>query len=307
MKILVTTSSFAKYDRKPLDILTGKGCEVIFNPFQKRITKEEAIQLYKKDVDGVIAGTEIIDKEVLKNAKRLKVISRCGAGVDNIDIALAKKNDIKVFNTPDAPTNAVAELTVGLILSLLRKIPFADSEIRKGKWQKAMGGLLQAKTVGIVGLGRIGRQTARLLKNLGAKIVYCDPAVDVKGLDHFEKLTLPELLRKADIVSLHSSYSKANNKLITQKELTLMKEGSFLINTSRGGIVDEQALYDALKNGHLAGAALDVFETEPYNGALKQLDNIILTPHIGSYAKEARIDMEIKAVNNLLRGLEELN
>lgn len=305
MKVLITTSSFAAYSAEPLDQLLHKGYEAVLNPFKTKITKEQAKQLYREDVDGVIAGTEIIDKEILANAKRLKVISRCGTGVDNIDISFAKKKGIRIFATPDAPTNAVAELTVGLILSLLRWIPSIDREICKGGWKKKMGGLLQSKNIGIVGFGRIGKQTAKLLESFDVKILYCDPVVDVKGLNGFRRVSLYELLKTSDIVSLHLSYSEENHKLISQKELSLMKEGAFLVNTSRGGIVDEQALYDALKSGLLAGAALDVFENEPYNGVLKELDNVILTPHIGSYAKEARIEMEIEAVRNLLHGLEE--
>lgn len=305
MKILITTSSFATYSKKPLEQLTHQGYEIALNPFHKKITKEQAKELYRGDIDGVIAGTEVIDKDVLKNTSQLKVISRCGTGIDNIDLTFAEKNGIKVFNTPDAPTNAVAELTVGLILSLLRAIPSSDRKIREGIWQKKMGSLLQSKIVGIVGLGRIGKKTAKLIKHLGAKIVYFDPIVDIKGLDGFERLSLPKLFKKADIISLHLSYSKQNYKLIGKRELGLIKKGAFLINTSRSEIVDEQALYDALKNGPLAGAALDVFESEPYNGTLRELDNVILTPHIGSYAKEARIEMEMEAVKNLLLGLEE--
>jgi len=304
MKVLITTSSFAAYSTEPLDQLIHQGYEAILNPFRTKITKEQAIQLYKEDVDGVIAGTEIIDKEILASARRLKVISRCGSGVDNIDIAFAKKKGIKVFTTPDAPTNAAAELTVGLILSLLRWIPSISREMHNGSWNKKMGGLLQSKNIGIVGFGRIGKQTAKLLKSFDVKILYCDPVVDVKGLNNFRKVSLCELLSSSDIVSLHLSYSEENHKLISQKEFSLMKEGAFLVNISRGGIVDEQALYDVLKSGHLAGAALDVFENEPYNGVLKELNNVILTPHIGSYAKESRIEMEIEAVRNLLHGLD---
>lgn len=304
MKIIITTSSFGKYDSTPLDILKDKGFEIVLNPFNKKINKEQAFRLYTKDVDGVIAGTETIDNEILKKAENLKVISRCGTGMDNVDLDAAEKHNINVFNTPDGPTAAVAELTIGLILSLLRGIPSADRDIRKGNWQKKMGCLLQGKTVGIIGFGRIGRRAAEMLHSMEAKILYCDPMVNEENKVSFGKRELPELLRESDIVSLHLSYSKENERLIGEKELAQMKKGAFLINVSRGGIVDEKALCDSLKSGSLGGAALDVFEREPYDGAFRELDNVVLTPHVGSYAKEARIKMEIEAARNLLRGLE---
>jgi len=305
MKILVTTSSFARHDPGPLDLLTRKGYEVVLNPFHRTLTKEEAMRIYGDDIDGVIAGTEIIDKDVLSNAGRLKVVSRCGTGMDNVDVGFAEANGIKVFNTADAPTDAVAELTVGLILSLLRGIPAADRQVRNGIWKKNMGSLLCEKTVGIVGLGRIGKKTALLLKNLGARIVYCDPGVGSKSAEGFERSDMEGLLKEADIVSLHVSYSKENRNLFGVKEFSLMKKTAFLVNVSRGGIVDEQALYRALKEERIAGAAFDVFGKEPYEGPLRELDNVILTPHIGSYAKEARIKMETKASENVLKGLTE--
>ncbi|MGB2961375.1 MAG: NAD(P)-dependent oxidoreductase, partial [Candidatus Omnitrophota bacterium] len=208
-------------------------------------------------------------------------------------------------NTPDGPTRAVVELTIGLVLSLLRGIPSADRETREGKWQKRMGCLLQGKTVGIVGFGHIGRQAAEVLHSMGAKILYCDPVVNEGNKVSLGKRELPELLKESDIVSLHLSYSKENKRLIGAKELALMKKSAFLVNVSRGGIVDENALYEALEKKLIAGAAIDVFEEEPYNGELKKLDNVVLTPHIGSYAREARVNMEVEAAKNLLQGLEE--
>lgn len=305
MKILISTSTFAEFDHRPLELLKKNGFSYTLNPYKKKLSKEQALELYK-DSDGVVAGTESIDKELLDAANKLKVISRCGAAMDGLDLEYAKIKGIKVFNTADAPCDAVAELALGLILALLRQIPLSDRQIRQGKWVKDMGTLLNEKIVGIVGFGRIGKRLAYLLNGLGTKVTYYDPLVKDSGSASYSFLLFHELLRESDIVSLHIPYSKENKYLIGGKELSLMKNTAFLINTSRGGMVDEEALYQALKNNKIAGAALDVFEEEPYNGKLKELDNVILTAHIGSYAKEARIKMEIESVENLLAGLKSI-
>lgn len=312
LKIAITTTSFGKYDKKPLDFL--KGYEVIFNPYNRTLKGDEIIEICR-NATGIIAGTERFDADILENLTTpispqssvldsisfLKVISRCGTGVDNIDIIAAERFGIKVFNTPDVPTLAVAELTIGLILNLLRKINQADSAIRNDKWEKPMGNLLTGKKVGIIGFGRIGRKVSELLVSFGCEIRYYDIRTEDEGL-RTERVELDELLKTSDIISIHAS---TKEQVIGVDELNLMKKGAWLINVSRGGVVDEEALYQALREGHLAGAALDVFKQEPYTGKLKDLENIILTPHIGSYAKESRIEMEMQAVENLLKGLSD--
>ena len=301
-KVFISTSSFGKLDSTPIEQLKNAGLSLEFNPYGRSLSKEEIVQLALK-AKGLIAGTEPLEKQTLMKLCNLKVISRCGVGLDNIDLNTAKRLQIKVFSTPDAPTIAVAELTIGLILALLRKIPLMDREIRNNIWKKRMGNLLLNKQVGIIGFGRIGKKVASLLKAMGASVYFTDPAIREKEVFSFPKVEIKELLKKSDIISLHLSYSKENHKLFGEKEFSLMKQGAFLINCSRGSIVDEEALYDALKNEKLAGVAIDVFEKEPYFGPLKELDNVILTPHIGSYAKEARIQMEKEACLNLLKGL----
>jgi D-3-phosphoglycerate dehydrogenase len=274
--------------------------DVQVNPYQRKLTKDECLSLYK-DIDGLIAGTEALTAEVLKSARNLRVISRCGVGMDNIDLEVAKQQGIKVFNTPDSPTVAVAELTVGLMLALLRHVPYMDRDIRAGRWQKRMGNLLQGKKVGIIGFGRIGQKVAELVLGFGAQVVYCDPAVNRAD---YRRMSLDELLSQADIVSLHLSGGVNDAPLLGGRELRSMKQGSWLINCARGGVVDEEALYQVLQEGWLSGAAVDVFEQEPYTGPLAKLDNVILTPHIGSYAIESRVDMEVQAVKNLIEGLK---
>jgi D-3-phosphoglycerate dehydrogenase len=300
MRVFISTSTFAEYDKLPLKLLNDAGMNVQVNPYRRKLTLDECLSLYK-DIDGLIAGTEALTAEVLKSARNLRVISRCGAGMDNIDLELAKQRGIKVFNTPDSPTVAVAELTVGLMLALLRHVPLGDRDIRAGRWQKRMGNLLQGKKVGIIGFGRIGQKVAELVLGFGAQVVYCDPAVNRAD---YTRMSLDKLLSQADMVSLHLSGGVNDAPLLGDKELRSMKQGSWLINCARGGVVDEAALSQVLQQGWLSGAAVDVFEQEPYTGPLAKLDNVILTPHIGSYAVESRVDMEVQAVKNLIKGLK---
>lgn len=305
-KIAITTTSYGKYDEKPLKLLKGYDFEILLNPYGRKLKEEEIVEMCK-DAIGIIAGTETLNADIIAKLINLKIISRCGVGLDNVDIDTAKRLGIKIFNTPDAPTIAVAELTIGLILNLLRKINPMCTAIRKGKWEKLMGNLLYGKKVGIIGFGRIGRKVGLFLATLGCEVRYYDirdTELEIEEIRDrgysFERSDLDELLKKSDIITIHVS---TNEQIIGKTKIKLMKEGAWLVNVSRGGVVDEEGLYQALKEGHLAGAALDVFEQEPYIGFLKELDNIILTPHIGSYAKETRIEMELRAAKNLLKGL----
>jgi len=302
MKIIITTSSFATYDRLPLEELERNQIEYTINPYGRKLTKDEVIDL-AKDADGLVAGTELLDGDVLEQLPNLKVISRCGAGLDTVDLEKAKKLNIEVLFTPYGPTLAVAELTLGLILDLLRKITAMDRELKAGLWKKQMGNQLKGKKIGILGLGRIGQKVAELLTPLGVKIAYYDICT-IEGA--FNAVSKNELLSWADIITIHRPANADGKPVIGEEELNLMKDNTWLINVSRGGMVDEDALYSALKEGKLLGAALDVFENEPYEGPLRSLDNVILTPHIGSYAKEGRIQMEKDAVQNLINGLQNL-
>jgi len=301
MKVVINTSSFGKFDASPLNELKKEDVEFSLNPYKRQLTQEEVIDLSKEAV-GIIAGTEPLNTHVLNQLSRLKVISRCGSGLDNVDLKAAQEKGIKVFSTPLGPTIAVAELALGLVLSLLRKTHIMNDQLKSGKWEKVMGNLLFGKNVGIVGYGRIGQEVAKRLKAFGCHMAYFDIKGEMAEVEG-QYLPLEELLAWADIICLHVSKSQQDGFLITEKEIKIMKEGSWLVNCSRGGVVDEEALYRALKSGRLSGAAVDVFEKEPYTGSLRNLDNVLLTPHIGSYAKEARIQMEKEAVHNLLKSL----
>jgi D-3-phosphoglycerate dehydrogenase / 2-oxoglutarate reductase len=232
----------------------------------------------------------------------LKAISRCGAGLDNVDLTAAKRQDITVFNTPEAPAQAVAELTMSLILAALRRICQVDQLLRADRWSRMQGQLLAAQLVGIIGLGHIGRRVAKLCQAFDARVVAHDPYIDPTS-HGVELVPLKKLLAEADVISLHLPYGANTHHLLDAKAFARMKPGSIIINAARGGLIDEIALDEALISGHLGMAALDVFEQEPYRGPLIKNDKIILTSHIGSLARESRMRMEIEAAENLLEGL----
>jgi D-3-phosphoglycerate dehydrogenase len=299
-EIAVTTSSFAD---EHLKMFAGRGVGVRRNILGRTLKQEELVEIVHGCV-GVIAGTEKYDSTVLSRLGALKVISRCGAGIDNVDLSAAQKLGIEVLNTPDAPTRAVAELVIALSLDLLRHVSDMDRQLRQGRWTKKMGRLFAGKEFGVIGLGRIGTEVAKLATALGANVSYAD----IKNLVGNKGLTarnLKELLTHADIISIHIPWTSETSHLIGTKEIALMKPEALLIQCSRGGIIDEEALYKALKEERIGGAALDVFHDEPYQGPLTQFDQVILTPHIGSYAHEARTAMEIEAAQNLIKALSE--
>jgi D-3-phosphoglycerate dehydrogenase len=304
LQVLISTSSFNLANFAQLSDLEKAGVEVKLNPFAARLTEKQVIDLLGTDTIGLIAGLEPLTKNVLQAAKSLKVIARVGTGLDSVDLVAAKELEIMVLNTPDAPTKAVAELTIAHILGLLRHLSQADRQIRNGIWKGLMGSLLETKTVGIVGFGRIGKRVATLLSAFGASVLISD--AQVKSGD-FQNVGLDELCTRSDIVSLHLPYSEATHHIIDEKRINLMKRGSFIVNISRGGLVDEAMLLVALKSGHLAGAALDCFEQEPYEGELRNLENVQITAHMGSYARETRDLMEQEASRLLVNALHEKN
>ncbi len=300
IKVFISTSTFAEYDKEPLELLKAKGISYELNPHKRRLSEEEIENILRdSDYRGLIAGTEPLTGNCLQKSSYLKVISRVGTGLDNIDLACAKKLKIKVYNTPDVLTDAVAELTIGLVISCLRRVVSMDRNIRHNFWVKEMGTLLKGKTLGIIGCGRIGKRVARLAGAFGAKVLAYDFR-DI-GSKTIKQVSLKSLLSQSQIISIHAS---ARKPIITEEHVNNMKKTPILIKTSRGAVMSEDVLYKALVGGKIAYAALDVFETEPYKGKLCGLDNVILTPHIGSYAREVRLAMEKEAVRNLIRGLK---
>jgi D-3-phosphoglycerate dehydrogenase len=302
--VLVSVSSFGVADPAPRERLEAAGMEVRENPHGRRLKQDEIIELIG-DVDAVIAGTEPLNADVLAAARKLRVISRVGVGLENVDLNAALAEGIVVRNTPEAVTNPVAELTLSGIVNLLRHVSLMDRELRGGDWNRRMGRLLYGRTVGIIGLGRIGRRLATLLAPFDVRLISSDRAPDHQVAKRLgvTYVSLEQLLAEADVVTLH--LPGGNRPIIRAEELAQMKPDAVLVNTSRGGLVDERALYVALKEGRLAAAYVDTFEDEPYEGPLRELPNVLLTPHAGSFAAEARLQMEMEAVENMLAALEE--
>lgn len=298
-KILLGPSTFGALDSEPLERLKAFGFEAIANPFKRKIKKEELIGLLAEDVEGLIAGLETLDYEVMSRSS-LKVISRCGAGMSNVDLESAKKLGIKVYGTPDAPTCAVAELTVGCLLNLMRRISVMDQDLHNQQWNKQIGGQLQGKTVLIIGFGRIGKRLSELLVPFDVRIIVADPFVQ-KVDEPFRLLELKEALPLADIVALHCS---GDGCLLSDQEFGLMKRGAYLLNAARGSLINEKALVKALNEKKISGVWLDTFDQEPYAGELTKFPQALLTPHVGSYTAETRALMEMEAVNNLIKAFE---
>ena len=306
MKILITPRSFASTSDKPMKMLTEKGYEIQLNDIGRPYKKEEMLNLVS-DIDGIIMGIDELSAEIIEKANKLKVISRYGTGFDNIDINMATNKKIIVTNTPTANVDAVADLTFGLILSLARRIPEADKKTKSGKWEKIIGKSVWKKTLGIIGLGKIGRQVVKRARGFKMNILVYDLIKDKKFAPRYgiKYVNLEKLLQKSDYITIHIPLNDATRGIISYKELGKVKKEAFLINSSRGGIVDEQALYKALRNNQLRGAALDVYSNEPpVESPLKELDNVILTPHIGAYTEEAIENMGIQAAQNLIDVLE---
>jgi D-3-phosphoglycerate dehydrogenase len=301
-RVLITTIPFGEVDRRPLDLLDAAGIDYVINPIGRRLRAEELADMVG-DVDVLIAGTEPITAAVMERANRLRLISRVGIGLDSVDLQAARARDILVSYTPDAPAPAVADMTMGMILSLLRSLARADRGMRGGVWHRFVGRRLSELTVGVVGVGRVGKRLIRHLQGFAPLILANDLAPDPEfGVLHQVRWVDKETLYKeADIITLHLPLTPLTRNLITRRELDMMKPDAVLINTSRGGMVNEHDLAQALKQGRLAGAALDVFGQEPYSGELVTVENCLLTCHMGSMSRDCRIRMELEATEEAVR------
>lgn len=299
-KILIGPSTFAAEDTAPMDKLIKNGFEVIRNPVGRKLTQKELINLLP-GTQGLIAGLETLNRQILESSS-LKVISRCGAGMSNIDLKAAEELGIKIFSTPDAPTESVAELVIGAMLSLIRYIPQMNSDLHNGKWTKKIGIQLEGKTITIIGFGRIGRRVAEILKPFRVKILSVDQNCNIET-DGVQIVHLHEALPQSDIITIHAS---GDEEILGQMEFPLMKKGVFLLNCARGNTIDEKELLKGLESGWISGAWIDCFVTEPYNGQLNKYPQVIITPHVGSYTFECRRKMEMEAVDNIIKGFHSL-
>lgn len=303
MKAFVSTHPFSATSKEPMRLLKYNEVDVRLNPFEHKISTAELVREIK-DADVLIAGTEKITEEVFLNAKNLKLISRVGIGLDGIDFDLCKKYGVRVVYTPDAPTLAVAELCVGLILDLARKVTETNADLKEnGKWHRFMGTLLHGKKVGVMGMGRIGKTLIHLLSNFNVEFLVHDKNPDIAfGRLHGVKfVSKVEVLKYSDVVSINLPLKEDTYNYISKKEFRLMQAHSILVNTARGGIVNEADLYEALYSGVIAGAAVDVFEQEPYVGTLTKLHNCLLTCHMGASTVDSRTSMEVEAVQEVVR------
>jgi D-3-phosphoglycerate dehydrogenase len=290
-------------------VLQENGLQVSYAP---QITPAELKEKISNYSIIIVRSRTKLTKELIDNATKCKIIARVGVGLDNIDEAAAKAKKIRVINAVEGAMTAVAELVLGLMLALARQIPLADREIRNGKWLKKemIGTELKGKYLGIVGLGNIGKRLGRLAKGLNMNIIGYDviPIDEVFSKEvGLMKADLGTLLSSSDYISLHVPLLDSTYHLINAEKLATMKKTAKIINTSRGGVIDEEALYDALKKGNLGGAALDVFETEPATGTkLATLPNVICTPHIGAQTKEAQslaANIIAEKIIQILRGM----
>ncbi len=285
-------------------LLEQSGFTFRTNPYGRRMEPDEVVELGRHS-RGLVAGVEIYTADTLAQLPKLRCISRNGAGVDNIDLNEAKRRDITVLNTPDEPTIAVAELTLAMILALLRQLPKVDSMTHERKWQRVTGQLLAGRIVGIIGLGRIGRKVAELVQAFGTVVIGVEPFPDMDWVrtNEVEIVDLATLLRRADIVSLHASGTPEHPLYLGAAEFAQMKRGAWVMNMARGNMVDDIALNEALTSGHLSGAGLDVFPEEPYRGPLCDNERVILSPHQATLTVETRVAMETRAVQNVVQFL----
>ena len=302
-KIAITIRSF-DLDGSAMQRLR-EHCDVVYvNTTSGRLSEKDLGKILA-GADGVIAGTEKITGPVMEQAGTLRVISRVGVGLDSIDLEAAKQRGIVVKNTPEAPAVPVAEHTVALIFALLKNIPLYNARMRSGDFSILPASTLQGKTVGIVGIGRIGSGVGRLLECAGCRIRFYDPFVKPGFPASWERAATPEeLVAGADILTIHTGPLPSGKPLIEEKLLSRAKKGIIIINTARGSLFDEAALCAALESGRIAGAALDVFSVEPYTGGLLRFPQVIVTPHVASNTREARLQMEEEAVSNLIEALD---
>lgn len=303
MKILVTPTSLQEGNEcEALDTLKGFSNDLVFNPKGRPLTEEELILLLK-DCDGYLAGLDYITNKVLQSCTNLKTISRYGAGIDRVDLTAAKESGIIVTNTPGVNAVAVAELAMGLALSVARKISFLDRKTRTGEWIRSTGIELSGKTMGIIGLGAIGKNVAIYARAFGMKVMAYDPFIneDYTRENGIEASSFARVIKEADVISLHIPLNNETKHMINRETMSSMKPSAILINTSRGGLVDEEVAYEFLKNGKLGGLGLDAFEIEPpKESPLFELYNVVVTPHTGAHTKEATDNMAKASVKNLI-------
>jgi len=301
-RVLVTTYPFGEIDRDPIALLETTEIPYTLNPAKRRLKEDELAEMIAP-YEALIAGTEPVTEYVLRNAPRLRLIARVGIGLDSVDLAAARARGIAVTYTPAAPSTAVAELAIAQMLALLRKTPIADEEIRKKIWHRHIGRRLALMTVGIIGVGRIGRLLLSHLQGWSPRILLNDLRADQELAQRSGAVwtDVDTIYREADIISLHVPLTSRTRSMIGERELSLLKRGAILINTARGELIDEAALAAALRARPDLSAAIDVFAEEPYRGELTGLQNCLLSAHMGSATRDCRLRMELEAAQEVVR------
>jgi phosphoglycerate dehydrogenase-like enzyme len=307
-KILVTPRSFSRYGETAIKKMESKGYTVIYNTTGRQYSYEEFCSL-ASDADGIILGVDRVDADMLQRAKKLKGISRFGVGIDNIDVDTAKQLGIGIRRTVGSNSVSVAELAVSFFFALSKNLVQCVNEVKDGRWNKISGQELKGKTVGILGLGAVGKEVMRITQGIGMKVMGYDPFVNKEEMEAAYNIrigSIEEILRESDYVTLHMPLTEDTKNLMNKDTLRMMKPSAYLINTARGGLVDEEALHEALSRQWIAGAAEDVFSVEPpaANEKLLQLDNFILSPHVASLTKDAELTSIHMATDNLLALLQ---
>jgi D-3-phosphoglycerate dehydrogenase len=306
-RVLITARIYGYLSDAGFEFFRKRGIDVVSNPYRgKGLTEAQLLEL-TGGVDGLLTGVDRVTRKVIEAADRLKVISKFGTGVDNIDVQAATERGIIVTSAPGANSESVADMTFALILAVARNLPSAFNRVRGGEWPLMVGTEVYGKSLGLIGLGEIGRRVARRASAFSMNILAHDVFPDEEFIRERRITLVPleTLLQESDFVSVHVPLTENTKHLIGRKELEMMRPSAFLINTARGGIVDEDALYEALGSGRIAGAGFDVLESEPpADRRLLRLDNFILTPHISPFTKEAIARVEQVSAQNIVDVLE---
>ena len=298
IKLLIATSTFGENNPNLLKLFDKNKIDISFNLKKRKLKKKELIKNIN-NVDCVIAGTEAYDNEVINNAKNLKLICRLGVGTDSIDLNYCKKRKVKVLTSGVDLSNSVAEQALSLIFASLKKTVSSHLDIKNKKWKKNLTNTLFKKKIGIVGLGKIGKKVIKITKHFNLDYYYYDIKKNKNSIANY--VNLKKLFMISDIVTIHTSSNINNKNFINEHNLKFAKKNLILVNTSRGDVINENHLYNFLKKNPNASACLDVFKTEPYNGKLINLNNVILSPHLSSYSKETREEMELFAIRTIIK------
>jgi len=303
-EVLVNTENFNKKNFFGHHILKKKRVKIIFNSTKKKISYNYLKKNVNKKTIAILADLEKYDRDIIDKCKNLKIISRFGVGTDNLDLKYLKTKKIKVRITKNSTPYSVAEFVFGLIFLLIKRIDLLNRSVKAKKWKRLSSFLLKDKKIGIVGFGRIGKLVAKLLKGFNCKLLIYEKKKKKNKI--LKKTSLKKIFKEADIITIHLNYFSKNKNLINKNYLKLMKKNSFLINTSRGDLLNENDLYKVLSKKKILGAALDCFKNEPYYGKLSKLKNIILTPHVASYTNETRQLMEIESSKNIFESIKNI-